>query len=157
MPVAGTPYSGGSNKITSTGLAGCAPITKHYTITNNLWFGGNESTSPPGERVTDIDASPILGNPNFVSVPPLASAPAMITATDFRLNSGSPAINAGSSAVLVPIVTPTVPVAGPVPLPAASPYRGGTFTPAPVAIPNDNDITNGRPKGGVNDIGAYEF
>ena len=56
------------------------------TITNNLFYNGTGSTS--------WDSHPILGNPLFVST----------TKPDFHLQSGSPAIGAGSTTV-APVVT----------------------------------------------------
>ncbi len=54
-------------------------MTGHGTIIRNLWYGGTD-TMP--------DSDPVTGNPGFVS-----------PGTDFRLQAGSPAIDAGSNAV----------------------------------------------------------
>ena len=74
----GQPYTGGS-----VGMGG-----NIGTVTNNLFFNGTGSTS--------WDANPVLADPLFVS--------ASTTAPDLHLQSGSPAIGAGSTAV-APIVT----------------------------------------------------
>ena len=52
------------------------------TITNNLWF------RQPVLELPAFDTTAYFGNPNFV-----------VPGTDFHLNAGSPAIDAGSSAV----------------------------------------------------------
>ena len=75
---AGQPYAAGS-----VGMGGSIG-----TITNNLFYNGTGSPA--------WDAHPILGDPLFVS--------ASTTAPDFHLQSGSPAIGTGSTAV-VPVVT----------------------------------------------------
>jgi hypothetical protein len=69
-PHTGTPYEGGSNGM-STG---------HGTIAKNLWFGGTGSYG--------FDSSPVTGDPRFVS-----------PGSDFSLQTGSAAIDTGSSAV----------------------------------------------------------
>jgi hypothetical protein len=83
------------------------------TATNNLWFGAG---SAPG-----FDTAPRTGNPNFVAA-----------GTNFRLNTGSPAIDSGTSAVSTIVLD--------------------DFEVATTLLPRTS-----RPRGGAYDIGAYEF
>lgn len=71
----GTPYNSGSNGVTAN--AG--------TFTHNLWFNGTGSTDP--------DTAPIAGDPQFVNT----------AGADFHLQASSPAIGAGSAAVLTQV------------------------------------------------------
>jgi hypothetical protein len=83
------------------------------TVSNNLWYG---KSSPPS-----FDSAPRIGNPNFVAA-----------GTNFRLKTGSPAIDTGTSAVSTVVLD--------------------DFEVATVAIPRTT-----RPRGGAYDIGAYEY
>lgn len=73
----GTPYNAGSNGVSAS--AG--------TITRNVWFNGNGSTS--------FDTAPVTANPAFVAA-----------GSDFHLQSTSPAIGAGAhGSTLTSLVT----------------------------------------------------
>ncbi len=73
--------SGGRPIIAHTFSAG---ITFHH----NLWYGGSAG---PGAGLGDINANPLLANPGGM------------TAADYRLLPGSPAIDAAGSGITVPV------------------------------------------------------
>jgi hypothetical protein len=95
------------------------------TITHSIVQGGGFPTDGTADGSGNKTIDPI-----FVTAVPGASAPT--TAGDYRLNSTSPAIDAGSNN-----------------------YYGTGLTPNLSAITTDLDGTN-RIKGGVIDMGAYE-
>lgn len=70
-PHAGTPYTGGSNG---------GEVAVMGTYSHNVWFGGTGSIS--------FDAGAISGDPGFV-----------VPGTDFHLQTGSPAIDAGVNTI----------------------------------------------------------